>query len=135
MRNKLLLAACCLFGMVVSTHAQAGGVRVRVPFQFEFGSKVLPAGEYLVWSEHSLILLRAAGGKELVMVQANHADPEGGKTARVVFHCYERRCYLSKFWNPETEIAREAAKSKAESELARRGEMQVFALLGEPSAK
>lgn len=135
MRNKVVAIGCLFFGAVISTHAQAGGVKVHVPFQFEVGTKVLPAGEYVVWSERNLVLLRGNDGKVAATPQANHADPDGAKLAKVVFHCYERRCYLSRFWNPETEIGREVAKSKAETELARHGEMQVFALLGEASPR
>ena len=135
MRNKLVAVACLFLGAGVSTHAQAGGVKVRVPFPFAVGDKVLRAGEYLVWPDRKLLLLRAADGKVAATAQANHGETNGGKSAKVIFHCYERQCYFSGFWNPETEIAREVPKSKSETELAKRREMQVFALLGEPSPR
>ena len=135
MRNKLLAAACCFFGAVISAHAQAGAVRVRVPFEFAVGEKVLPAGEYVVRPDHNLILLQAADGKVAATAQVNHGEPNGGKSAKVIFHCYQRHCYFSGFWNPETEIARQTPRSRSETELARHGEMQVFALLGEAPPK
>jgi len=131
MRNKLAVLAYLFFGAVGSTHAQAGGVKVRVPFQFSVGDKVLSAGEYVIWPDHNLVLLRAADGKIAATAQANHGEPDGGKSAKVIFHCYQKQCYFSGFWNPENEIARETPRSKAETELAKHGEIQVFALLGE----
>ena len=135
MRKKLLVAACCFFGAAISAHAQSGGVKLRVPFSFALGEKVLPAGEYVVWPDRNLVVLRAADGKVAATAQANHGEQGSGKSAKVTFHCYQRQCYVSGFWNPETQIARETPRSKAETELAKHGEMQVFALLGEASPR
>jgi len=54
MRTKLFAIAVCLLGGVVSTHAQAGGLKVNVPFDFEVANKTLPAGEYVIRSQREL---------------------------------------------------------------------------------
>ena len=130
MKFKLMLAAGCFLAGVTATHAQVGGVKVQVPFEFEMANMTLPAGEYVVWSEHDQVLLRVAGGKTVAMTQANRTMHDGGKSGQVVFNCYDKRCFLSKLWTPDAEQGRELLMSKTEKQLAKHGEPQLFALLG-----
>jgi hypothetical protein len=132
MRIKLLVATCCFFGTVVTTPAQVGGIKVQVPFEFNIAKQTLPAGEYVIWSERDEVFLRITGGKTVAIVQSNRTVHDGGKTGRVLFHCYRNRCFLSQLWTPDPDQAREIPISKSELELARQGEMQQFALLGKP---
>ena len=131
MKFKLMLGAGCFLAGVLTTHAQVGGVKVRVPFEFEIANMTLPAGEYVVWSERDQVLLRVAGGKTVAMVPANRTVHDGGKSGQVVFNCYEKRCFLSQLWTPDAEQGRELLMSKTEKQLAKRCEPQLFALLGE----
>jgi hypothetical protein len=133
MKIKFLAAACCFFGVVVTTPAQVGSVKVHVPFEFNIAKQTFPAGEYAIWSVRDQLFLRIAGGKTVAMVQSNRTVHDGGKTGKVVFNCYEKRCFLSQLWTPDPDQAREISKSKPELELAKRGEPQQFALLGKPS--
>jgi hypothetical protein len=132
MRIKLLVAACCFFGGVVTTPAQVGSVKVQVPFEFNIAKQILPAGEYVIWSVRDQLFLRIAGGKTVAMAQSNRTVHDGGKTGKVLFNCYARTCFLSQLWTPDPDQAREILRSKAELELARQGEPQQFALLGKP---
>lgn len=132
MKIKVLVAACFLLGSVVTTRAQVGGVKVQVPFDFHIAKQTFPAGEYVIWSERDQLFLRIAGGKTVAMVQSNRTVHDGGKTGKVVFHCYGRGCFLSQLWTPDPDQAREIPRSKSETELARKGEAQQFALLGKP---
>ena len=131
MRVKFLAMGLFLLGGVISTHAQTGGVHVRVPFAFEVANKTLPAGEYVISSQHDQVWVRAYGGNTLAMVQANRTVHDGGKTGKVVFNCYQRRCFLSQLWLPDADMAREIVTSKDEQQAAKRGEPQEFALLGQ----
>ena len=133
MKFKLILAACGLLAGVMPAHAQAGGLKVRVPFEFSVANKTLPAGKYVLWSVREQLFLREAGGKTVAMVSSNQVPRGGGKSGRVVFHCYETRCFLSQLWMPDASQSREVLESKSEKEIARGGEPQLFALLGEPS--
>jgi hypothetical protein len=132
MKIKLLVLACCFFGVVVATPAQVGGVKVQVPFEFNIAKQTFPAGEYVIWSVRDQLFMRIAGGKTVAMVQSNRTIHDGGKTGKVVFHCYAKRCFLSQLWTPDPDQARELPRSKSEMELARQGEAQQFALLGKP---
>ena len=132
MRTKFFAIAVCLLGGVVSTHAQAGGLKVNVPFDFEVANKTLSAGEYVIWSQRELVMLRASSGIIVAKVQANRTLHDVGQSGKVVFNCYQNRCFLSQLWTPEAERAREIVKSKNEREISRRSEAVEFALLGVP---
>jgi hypothetical protein len=130
MKIKLLVAACGFLGSVVTTPAQVGGIQVHVPFEFNFAKQTLPAGDYVIWSVRDQLFLRIADGKTVAMVQSNRTVHDGGKTGKVLFHCYEKQCFLYQLWTPDPDQAREIPRSKSEMELARHGEAQQFALLG-----
>ena len=135
MKTKLFAMAVCLLGGVVSTHAQAGGLKVKVPFDFEVANTTLPAGEYVIWSQRELVMLRASSGIIVAKVQANRTIHDGGTSGKVIFNCYQRRCFLAQLWTADAEKAREIVKSKNEKEVSRRGEPLQFALLVEPVGK
>lgn len=132
MKIKLLAAGLCFLGGVISAHAQTGGVRVKVPFEFEIANKHLPAGEYVVSSDHEQVWLRVYHGNTVAVVQSNHTVHDGGKTGKVVFNCYQKLCFLSQLWLPDAAGAREILASKSEQQAARRGEPQQLALLASP---
>jgi len=131
MKIKLFVAACCFLGSVAPARAQVGGVKVQVPFEFNVAKQAFPAGEYVIWSERDQIFLRIASGKTVAMVQSNRTIRDGGKTGKVVFNCYEKRCFLSQLLTPDPDESRQIPRSKSEMELAKREDAQQFALLGE----
>ena len=131
MRIKLLAAGFLFLGGVISTHAQAGGIRVRVPFAFEVANKTLPPGEYVVSSQSDQVWLRVSSGNTVAVVQSNRTTHDGGKTGKVVFNCYQKLCFLSQLWLPDADTSREILTSKEEKRAARHVEPEQFALLGE----
>jgi hypothetical protein len=133
MKIRFLAVGLFFLGGVSSAHAQTGGVHVRVPFQFEIASKTLPAGEYIVSSEHDQVWLRVYRGDTVAVVQSNRVERDGGNTGKVLFNCYEKLCFLSQLWLPDGYGAREIPISKTEKQLAKRTEPQLYALLGNPS--
>ena len=135
MKVQLMAATLCFFGGVISTQAQVGGVKVKVPFDFEVANKTLPAGEYVMWSQRDQVMLRAASGIMVAKVPANRTIHDGGASGKVIFNCYQRRCFLAQLWTADAEKAREIVKSKNEKEVCRRGEPSQFALLVEPMGK
>ena len=132
MKTKLLVAALFVFGGVVSTHAQSGGVYVRVPFAFEIANKTLPPGEYVVSSEHDQVWVRAYHGSTVAVVQSNRIEHEGDRTGKVLFNCYEKVCFLSQLRLPDSAGSREILISKSEKLAAMRTQAQQFALLAKP---
>lgn len=132
MKIKLLAAGLFFLGGVISTHAQTGGVYVRVPFEFEIASKTLPPGEYVVSSEHEQVWVRVYHGNTVAVVQSNRIVKDGGRTGKVLFNCYEKLCFLSQLRLPDADGSREILISKSEKLAAMRSEAQQFALLAKP---
>ena len=132
MKIKLLSAGLFFLAGVISTNAQTGGVLVRIPFEFEIANKHLPAGEYVVSSDHDQVWLRVYRGNTVAVVQSNHASHDGGKTGKVVFNCYEELCFLSQLWLPDADRSREILASTSEKQAARRAQPAQLALLAKP---
>ena len=132
MKIKLLAAGLFFLGGVISTHAQTSGVRVRVPFEFEIANKHLPAGEYVLTSEHDQVWLRVYRGNTVAVVQSNRIVHDGGKTGKVLFNCYQKLCFLLQLWLPDADRSRGILTSKSEKQAAKQGELQQLALLAEP---
>lgn len=133
MKFKLFLAGCCLLAGGVQAQTQTWAVRVRVPFSFGVANLTLPAGEYVLWPDRDELFLRGADGKAMAVVSANRVARDGGKTGKVVFRCYEKECFLSQLWVPDSEESRDVLKSRSEKEAAKRVEPQLFALIPERS--
>lgn len=132
MRIKLLAAGLFFLGGVISAQAQTGGVRVKVPFEFEIAGKTLPSGEYVVSSEHDQVWVRSYHGNTVAVVQSNRIVQDGGKTGKVLFNCYEKLCFLSQLQFPDADGSREIMISKSEKQAAKRADLQQFALLAKP---
>jgi len=134
MKIRFLALGLFFLGGVSSAHAQTGGVRVRVPFEFQIANKTLPAGEYIVSSDHEQVWLRVYRGDTVAVVQSNRVEHDGGgNTGKVLFNCYEKLCFLSQLWLPDGYGAREILISKTEKQAVRRTESQLYVLLGNPS--
>ena len=133
MKFRLFLAGCCLLAGGFLAHAQTWAVKVRVPFSFGVANLTLPAGEYVMWPDRDELYLRGKDGKTMAIVSANRVTRDGGKTGKVVFRCYEKQCFLSQLWMPDSEESHEVLKSRTEKEAARGAEPQVFALLVVPN--
>ncbi len=133
MNRKLKIAAAFFLASAAITPAQVGAikVKVRIPFEFGIANQTLPAGQYTVGSERDELYLRSAEGKTVAMVQSNRVTHDGGKFGKVVFNCYEKRCFLSQLWMPDTQQGHELLMSKTEKEVAKKTQALQLALLGE----
>lgn len=132
MRSRFLAVGLAFLGGVVSAHAQTG-VQVRVPFEFQIANMTLPAGEYVVTSDHEQVWVRVYHGNTVAVVQSNKATNDGGKAGKVIFNCYEKLCFLSQVWLPGAEGSRAILASKSEKVAARYEEPQRFSLSGKPA--
>ncbi len=107
----------------VSAQAQTSfnAHKFTVPFEFNIGDEVLPAGDYSVLAENQTIRLRKSDGKANVIallrrtITANHRDSE----VKLTFRQYGDQTYLSQVWLVDG-IGRELKRQKKESELLAR---------------
>ena len=130
MKLRLAIALSCLLAAGLSTCAQAGGIKVKIPFKFFFASRPFPAGEYTVSSVGDSVVLWNSRGNRVAMVLSNSVRQNGGNTGRIVFDCYTGRCYLSQLRAPDPDRSREVLRGKEEIELAKQETAKPFVLMG-----
>ena len=117
-----MIALLVLVGsMAVAAQAQTSGrnqLIANIPFEFNVGSKTLPAGEYTVRqinpaSDHAVLQLRDKEGNS-AMIQMNNVVGKANEKARLVFSCYGGQHYFSQAWTAAEATGLEASPSGAE---------------------
>jgi hypothetical protein len=98
-KRAALLAAA--FVVCVGTSARASTVEFKVPFPFLVQGKTLPAGEYRLENDGSIVLIRGEKGNRAAMfimtTPAGGHDPAGDKPA-LSFTRYETQYRLADIW-------------------------------------
>ena len=112
MNKQILAVTAALFFTAlapVPSHAQQL-TQAKVPFAFQAGSKMMPAGEYQIQRATTTAtttqLIRSTDSSVATFVLTNSVDSSDNKTnPRLIFHCYnnEDECFLS-------EVGSEAAR-------------------------
>lgn len=140
MKKQILVVAGVLLGIgywTGSAEAQTGGVRATIPFHFIVGGKTFAAGEYtMVAGRQRVSVVSAADGRTLAIALANDVSGHlAGTTGRIIFRCYDTRCFLAELWSPTEQNGRQLLISPAESETSRERRGTYFAILGTNPAK
>lgn len=110
---------------VVSVQAQSESkLSVNIPFDFQIGNKVLPAGAYDVkrLSQTSMLIRSADGQRSAIAVAPKSARTSADEKAaqtRLVFHQYGNQYFLAQVWMNKGGEGRELNKSDAEREAAK----------------
>ena len=118
-------------------------VVANIPFAFNVGKMVLPAGEYRVekWikGDSALLIQRTDGGAATFAGSIATDSNEPQTQTKLVFHRYGDRYFLSQVWVEGATRGRELPKSKQEKEqdqlLARndtRDQVTIVASLAPP---
>jgi len=120
---RYFVLASLFAGLSVVSAAQTVGLSVDVPFEFNVGEKLLPAGHYLINAPqgHTLRIVGPKGVDAMVLTN----PVRGNRPARVRvinFNCYRNRCFLWQLWSAETDMGKELLKSRTEKEAARQGD-------------
>jgi hypothetical protein len=109
---------------IASVQAETlGKLEVNIPFEFNVGSKTLPAGEYSVkrLTETSM-LVRSADGKRsavaLTMGSTQQGANEKAAAERLVFRQYGNQYFLAQIWMVRDGEGRALNKSDAERKAA-----------------
>ncbi|PWT90168.1 MAG: hypothetical protein C5B55_10130 [Blastocatellia bacterium] len=100
-----LMLAVALSFTAISAHAQSVIKRQTfvVPFEFSVSNKVLPAGEYSVSDETTVIKIRSANGKQGVftMPSATLLSTSKRGNSKLTFRREGDNYYLSQVWLPD----------------------------------
>ena len=126
MKKHLLTVTFLVLGLAVlvpSVQAQSSlNLNTKVPFDFTIGSRVMPAGDYEVRGDTvrgALIFQRAdrAVSHAVISIPVQAMQPPA--KGKLVFTCYDGRCFLSQLWSPLSATGRQFPKSKLQIEVAR----------------
>jgi hypothetical protein len=126
MKYKLLKTAI-LFGFLsllpLAQAQMSQSIQGNVPFDFQVGNTVLPAGEYIVRPIRSgspALQIHSSEPKgKGVMCLSISVQPNSGTDAKLVFHRYGNTYFLSQVWSGGGSTGSEFAPSKAERAIAR----------------
>lgn len=106
MKKYLTLAIAMMMVMAVmaiTAEAQVFGskqMRAQIPFAFNVGKKVLPAGEYTVKvlnpnSDRTVLQISSKDGRTSALVQTNRIKSGNTDAAKLVFNCYGDTYYFA----------------------------------------
>ncbi len=132
----MLIAAVALMAALVSAHAQSRSVVADIPFEFAVGGKSLKAGEYSVRAfttkGDALLISNQDSNDSAIRLTHSIQARIVPQQAKLVFHRYGQRYFLSEVWTPgegtgwqlqksgeERAIEGQLAAISSKSELAR----------------
>lgn len=118
-----MIAIMVLIGsMAVAAQAQSNGrpsLRVNIPFEFNVGSKIMPAAEYLVRSVNedsstNLLMIQSRDGKASVMFIAITVEGKAQESTKLIFNRYGNRYFFAEAWIDGERTGLQAVRSRAE---------------------
>jgi hypothetical protein len=112
-------AVLAILNVPVTVHAQSVAMSVIIPFEFQVGTKKLPAGTYIVNRRGEAIQISDDKGHNAFVLSNPVTNPAAKSDDQLVFKCYGDAYFLSEVrWNGYLN-AREVTKSRTEIELAK----------------
>ena len=101
LRNMtMLVVVMALTALSAQAQTVLNKEKFTVPFQFNVGNEVLPAGEYTVYVENQTIRLQKSDGKANAVALSRrtiHAS-ETNREVKLTFRQFGERVYLSQVW-------------------------------------
>jgi hypothetical protein len=93
----------------------------NVPFDFQSGSELMPAGRYDIQqsANHILILRGTNQNRSQFLVALNAETLKPSDHGKLRFHRYGNRYFLYQVWSPANSSGFELPKSQAEQETLR----------------
>jgi len=116
-----LIVGLAFVSAVVSAKGQSTQAVAKVPFEFIVGDKTLPSGQYTVravsGTNKAALMI---SGKSSAIRLTNEIQPNMNKTqARLVFHRYGERYFLSEVWMGGDSTGRHLLQSQQERSIER----------------
>ncbi len=120
--RKVMLAATVAAALGLPLGAQQKAIRAEIPFEFNIGNAVAPAGNYDITLVDGTVgpLVRFVAGKECLAFQANPGGSNSSLNSTLVFHRYDDRYFLAQVRTgstiqavPESRVERELKKKSA----------------------
>jgi len=122
-----LIAAILASVLGVTAQAQSRNrqqLRVSVPFAFNVGNKLLPAGEYRLSvvnpsSDRSVLQIANLNGKSTMMVRTTDISGWSTSKAKLTFRHYGEQYFLAQVWMASDATGFATPNSNAEKALRR----------------
>jgi hypothetical protein len=117
------IIACALgIGSLASTQTalaqEYGLAKATIPFAFQVGNDIMPAGTYAIDRESdSVILLRGPDQKAAFVVMHTASTDKTPKQGSIVFERYGDKYFLRQVWTAGEDQGLECPKSRAEKEV------------------
>jgi len=117
--------------------AQSVDMRAAIPFDFQAGDKLMPAGEYAIQGQGSVVFLRGAdnGSPALALITIGAEGRDASGHARLEFNRYGNEYILAAVWNSFTQDGRQLLQTPRQKELAKRGNVPAQTTVALMSAK
>ena len=119
--------------LITSAVAQTGAIKANIPFDFTIAKQTLPAGEYKVAVEGTMLHIVQLDGTDSAYVKYNLSAHNKDMSPRLIFHRYGNRSFLSQAWI--TESGHELLASPREIEYARTDKQEQVAVVASALAK
>jgi hypothetical protein len=121
--KRLIIATLCSAMAATILHAQTSSIKADIPFEFRAGSKILPAGQYVIEDKSSWLVVREVGGARntVMLLSRTTVDSETAKpnpNPHLTFHRYGSTFFLSQIWGGFPGTGRQLSKTSAEKEIA-----------------
>src|ERR1700722_7630045 len=124
MKSLKHLVVVTIFAALASTglHSQTVNLLATIPFEFQVGDKLMPAGEYQIQEHGATIWLRnEASGKPSCALLTVGGHRDRSHKARLDFNVYGSEYFLATVWSPYSEDARKVLPTARQKELSARG--------------
>ena len=123
MKKQIYIASLVLVILVaISAQAQSRSnqqLRFHIPFAFNAGNSVLPAGDYRMAivnpsSDHSVLRITSSDGKSTTMIRTVDVEGWAAPKAKMSFRHYGDRYFLAQVWMAGESTGLVAPTSKSE---------------------
>jgi hypothetical protein len=139
MKSSKQLVVLAIFAAlaVAGLNAQVVDMRASIPFDFQAGNTLMPAGEYRIHCQDSVVFVRGADtGRPVSILITNRTVGRGPvQDARLEFNRYGNDYFLTAVWNSVTQSGRQMLPTARERELAKQGVVPAKAVITVASSK
>src|SRR5580698_7230003 len=104
-KQILTVAAALVLTALAPAQSHAQQItRAKVPFAFQAGETMMPAGEYQIRralpANKAVQQIQRADSSASTFVLTNVTqNQEKNAAPKLIFHCYGNECFLSEIWN------------------------------------
>jgi hypothetical protein len=104
--------------------AQSMDLKAKIPFDFQIGDKLLPAGEYRVQHVSNLLVLRQEDGDHAAASRLTYPSSRRDipQKAALQFKRYGNQYFLSNVWTAGERAGLAIPQTKMQQEIARRAD-------------